>query len=102
MDPIRKLKIVVLFLVAFALFGAFVSIANSDELYDYEVYGQNKRTGLTVAGHMWEQDKEGNLKAKVWGEFNIHEQCFGAWIGRGVAQVGCENGIQYVLIVLEE
>jgi hypothetical protein len=77
-------------------------MADATELYDYKVYGQNKKSGLMVAGHLWEQDKEGNVLAKVWDEFEIQDQCFGAWVGYGVAQVGCENGIQYVLEVVEK
>ena len=77
-------------------------MAGAEELYDYKVYGQNKHTGLVVAGHLWEIDKKGNLKAKIYDEMEIKDQCFGAWVGYGVAQVGCENGYQYVLEVVEE
>jgi hypothetical protein len=77
-------------------------MADANELYDYKVYGQNKSTGLMVAGHLWEQDKEGTVLAKIWDEFEIQDQCLGAWVGYGVAQVGCENGVEYVLEVVEK
>jgi hypothetical protein len=103
MDPIRKLKAIILILVMLIVFGAFFCIkTDADELHDYKVYGQNKSTGLMVAGHAWETDKEGNLLAKVWDEFEINDECRGNWVGYGVAQVVCENGVEYVLEVVEK
>lgn len=85
-----------------ALVFAMCFTAKAEELYNYKVYGQNVRTGLTVAGHMWETDKNGNVKAKVYDEFTIQDRCNGTWVGHGVAQVGCGNGYQYVLVVVEK
>jgi len=93
------LNILAFCVVLMLLFGRG---AGAEELYDYKVYGQNKHTGLVVVGHLWEIDKKGNLKAKIYDEMEIKDQCFGAWVGYGVAQVGCENGYQYVLMVVEE
>jgi hypothetical protein len=101
MDLQRRFTQVVLALVAVILLVAFAS-ARADELYEYKVYGQNKSTGLRVAGHAWETDKEGNLLAKVWDEFEIKDECKGQWVGYGVAQVVCENGVEYVLEVVEK
>ena len=71
------------------------------ELNTYKVSGQNLHTGLRVAGQAWEQDKEGNIKAKVYDKTQIFDQCWGAWAAYGVMQVGCENGEQYVLEVVK-
>ena len=71
------------------------------ELNTYKVTGQNLHTGLRVAGQAWEQDKEGNIKAKVYDKMEIYDQCWGAWMAYGVMQVGCENGEQYILEVVE-
>lgn len=101
MDTQKRLTQIVLALVAIILLVAF-STAKAEEYYHYKVYGQNKRTGLTVAGHMWESDKNGNVKAKVYDEFTIQDQCNGTWVGHGVAEVGCGNGYQYVLMVVEK
>ena len=73
----------------------------ADELNTYEVSGQNLHTGLRVVGLAWEQDKKGNIKAKVYDKMQIYDQCWGAWVAYGVMQVGCENGEQYVLEVVE-
>lgn len=102
MDYQRRFTQVVLALVAIILLVAFAS-ARADELFNYKVHGQNKMTGLVVAGNMWEQDKDkGLVKAKVYDEMTIQDQCNGVWVGYGVAEVGCENGYQYVLMVVEE
>ncbi|MDY0251440.1 MAG: hypothetical protein RBR45_15550 [Pseudomonas sp.] len=71
------------------------------ELNTYKVSGENLHTGLRVAGQAWEQDKEGNIKAKVYDKMQIFDQCWGAWVAYGVMQVGCENGEQYMLEVVE-
>jgi len=93
----------VLFIVAVMLVvGTLVSLANAEELYQYKVSGHNDHTGLRVVGRMQETDKQGNLKARVYDEMEVKEQCFGAWVAYGVAQVGCENGHQYILEVVEE
>lgn len=97
-----KLKCIILIVVFLLIFGAFISKINAEELYNYEVYGQNMRTGLTVAGYMWESDKDGNITAKVFDELEIQDECNGTWVGRGVARVGCGNGYQYVLMVVEK
>lgn len=98
----NKLKSVVLIIVALIIYGGFISFANSDELYHYKAHGQNKKSGLVVAGQIWEADKNGTLTAKIWDEFEIQEQCRGSWVGYGVAQLHCENGIDYVLEVVED
>ena len=85
-----------------SLVFAMCFTAKAEELYNYKVYGQNVRTGLTVAGYIWEADKAGNVKAKVFDMLDVQDQCFGTWVGHGVAQVGCGNGYQYVLVVVEE
>lgn len=97
----QKFTQVVLVLVTIILLVAFAT-CKADELYNYKVAGQNKNTGLVVVGRVWEIDKQGNLKAKIYDELTIQDQCFGAWVGHGVAQVGCENGYQYVVRVTEE
>jgi hypothetical protein len=102
MDAQRKFTQIVLVIVTIILLAAFVSAAKSEELYNYKVYGQNKQTGLTVAGVLWESDKQGNLRGKVYDEFSVQDQCNGTWVGYGVAQVGCGNGYQYVLRVIEK
>lgn len=102
MDAQRKFTQVVLVIVTIILLAAFVSASKAEELYNYKVYGQNKKTGLVVAGKVWEKDKEGNVTAKIWDEFEIQEQCQGSWVGYGVAQVSCKNGAEYVLEVVEE
>lgn len=76
-------------------------LASAEELYSYKAYGQNKSNGLFVAATIWEADKNGNLRAKVQDELLILNQCWGVWTGMGIAQVGCENGIQYILKVVE-
>jgi hypothetical protein len=96
-----KLKLIILITIALFVFGCIISIANSEELYSYKVHGQNVKTGLMVAGQVWESDKSGNIIAKVWDEFDIHEQCAGSWVGYGVAKVSCDNGNEYVLEVSE-
>ena len=101
MNAQRKLIQVVLVIVSIILLAAFAS-ARADELYDYKVHGQNKQTGLVVAGHIWETDKQGNLKAKIFDEMTIQDQCYGSWVGYGVAQVGCENGHQYIVRIIEK
>ena len=73
----------------------------AEELNTYKVSGENLHTGLRVVGQAWEQDKEGNIKAKVYDKMKIYDQCWGAWVAYGVMQVGCENGEQYVLEVVE-
>ena len=84
------------------LIFAMCLTARAEELYNYEVYGQNMRTGLTVAGYMWEADKDGNIRAKVFDMLEVQDQCNGTWVGHGVARVGCGNGYQYVLMVVEK
>ena len=98
----RKFTQVGLVVVTIILLAAFVSASKSEELNHYDVYGQNKQTGLTVAGKLWESDKQGNLHGKVYDELTVQDQCNGAWVGYGVAQVGCGNGYQYVLMVVEK
>ena len=97
----QKFTQVVLVLVATILLVAFAT-CKADELYNYKASGQNKNTGLVVVGYIWETDKQGNLKAKIYDEMTIQDACFGTWVGHGVAQVGCGNGYQYVLVVVEE
>ena len=89
-------SIVVLFVLLF-----IAKLVHADELNTYKVTGQNLHTGLRVAGQAWEQDKEGNIKAKVYDKMKIYDQCWGVWVAYGVMQVGCENGEQYVLEVVE-
>lgn len=101
MDSVLKCKCIILIVVLLLIFGAFVAKLNADELYNYKVTGQNKSTGLVVVGHVWETDKQGNLRAKIYDELTIQDQCFGTWVGQGVAQVGCGNGYQYVVTVVE-
>ena len=74
----------------------------ADELYNYKIYGQNKETGLVVAGHVWEADKNGSLVAKIYDKMEIVDQCFGQWVGYGVAEIKCENGHTYVVEVVED
>ena len=76
-------------------------LARADKLSTYKVSGQNLHTGLRVVGQAWEQDKEGNIKAKVYDKMKIYDQCWGSWVAYGVMQVGCENGEQYILEVVE-
>lgn len=102
MDPFKKLKLVIIFALLLIITGTIVSVVNSEELYSYKVTGQNVKTGLIVAGQVWESDKNGNIVAKIWDEFQIHEQCAGSWAGYGVAEVRCDNGNKYVLEVIEE
>lgn len=90
-------SIIILLVVLF-----IVKAVRAEELYNYEVYGQNMRTGLTVAGYMWEADKDGNIRAKVFDMLEVQDQCNGTWVGHGVARVGCGNGYQYVLMVVEK
>ena len=97
----QKFTKVVLVLVTIILLVAFAT-CKADELYNYKVHGQNKQTGLVVVGHVWETDKQGNLRAKIWDEMAVQDACFGCWVGYGVAQVGCENGYQYILKVVEK
>jgi len=101
MNSFYKLKCIILIIVLLLIFGAFVSRINADELNTYKVSGQNLHTGLRVVGQAWEQDKEGNILAKVYDKMQIYDQCWGAWVAYGVMQVGCENGEQYVLEVVE-
>ena len=101
MNAGQRFTQVVLVIVTIIILTAFAT-ARAEEFYNYKVFGQNKRTGLTVAGHMWETDKSGNVKAKVYDEFTIQDQCNGTWVGHGVAEVGCGNGYQYVLMVVEK
>ena len=104
MDPVYKMKCILLVIVFLLIFGAFIFIskANAEELCYYDMWGQNKQTGLMVAARIWETDKEGNLHGKVYDEMSVEDQCNGTWIGHGVAQVGCGNGYQYVLRVIEK
>lgn len=102
MDPVHKMKCILLVIVFLLIFGAFISKANAEELFHYDMYGQNKQTGLMVAARIWETDKGGNLHGKVYDEMTVQEQCNGTWVGYGVAQVGCGNGYQYVLRVVEK
>lgn len=89
-------SIVVLFVLLF-----IAKLVRADELNTYKVSGQNLHTGLRVVGQAWEQDKDGNIKAKVYDKMQIYDQCWGAWVAYGAMQVGCENGEQYVLEVVE-
>ena len=102
MDPVRKLKCILFVVVFMLIFGVFVSKINADELCHYDMYGQNKSNGLMVVAKVWESDKQGNLKGKVWDEITVQDQCNGTWVGYGVAQLGCGNGVQYVLRVVEK
>ena len=95
-------KTFAVFTVAFLVLFVMSLIVEAEELYNYEVYGQNMRTGLAVAGYMWESDKDGNITAKVFDELEIQDECNGTWVGHGVARVGCGNGYQYVLMVVEK
>jgi len=87
--------------LVFLLLFLASSIAYAEELYSYKVSGHNVHTGLRVVGQAWEQDKKGNLKAKVYDELTIQDHCYGFWVAYGVMQVGCENGHQYILEVVE-
>ena len=89
-------SIIVLFVLLF-----IAKLVRADELNTYKVSGENLHTGLRVAGQAWEQDKDGNIKAKVYDKMEIFDQCWGAWVAYGTMQVGCENGEQYVLEVVE-
>lgn len=102
MNSFYKLKCIILIVVLLLIFGAFVSRINAEELNTYKVSGQNLHTGLRVVGQAWEQDKEGNILAKVYDKMQIYDQCWGAWVAYGVMQVGCENGEQYLLEVVEK
>lgn len=93
------MKSVFCIIVAYAVF-CFVCYA--EELYDYRVYGQSKKTGFAVAGQLWETDKRGAVKAKVYDETLVLDNCNGTWSGRGIALVECGNGCKYVLKVVEE
>ena len=77
------------------------STAYAAELGNYRVTGENLHTGLRVVGMAWEQDREGSLKAKVYDMMSTQDECNGSWVGKGVMQVGCGNGHQYVLEVVE-
>jgi hypothetical protein len=87
--------------LVFLLLFLFSSVVYAEELYSYKVSGHNVHTGLRVVGQAWEQDKNGNILAKVYDEFSILDHCYGSWVGYGVMQVGCENGYQYILEVVE-
>ena len=89
-------SIVVLFVILFV-----IKVVGADELNTYKVSGENIHTGLRVVGQAWEQDKEGNILAKVYDKMQIYDQCQGSWVAYGVMQVGCENGEQYMLEVVE-
>jgi hypothetical protein len=97
----RRFFLLVMLAMLAAIFILIAKVSSADELYNYKVYGQNKQSGLMVAGHVWETDKQGNVLGKLWDEFEINDNCKGAWVGYGVAQVLCENGIEYVLEVVE-
>ena len=101
MNPVFNLKCILAMVLFLLFFGACISKLNAEELYTYKVSGVNQHTGLRVVGQVWEQDKEGHFLAKVWDEFSIQDQCNGTWVAYGVIQVGCENGYQYVLEVVE-
>ena len=101
MNAGQRFTQVILVIVTIIIFVVF-ALARADELYNYKVRGQNKKTGLVVAGHVWETDKQGNLKAKIYDEMTIQDECYGTWVGHGAAQVGCGNGYQYALVVVEE
>ena len=102
MDPVRKLKCIIAVIVILVLYGFLISKLNASDLHFYDMWGQNKQTGLMVAARIWESDKEGNLHGKVYDEMSVQDQCNGTWVGYGVAQVGCGNGYQYVLRVVEK
>ena len=89
-------SVIILLVVLF-----IVKLARANELNTYKVTGENLHTGLRVAGQAWEQDKEGNIRAKVYDKMQIYDQCWGTWVAYGTMQVGCENGEQYVLEVIE-
>ena len=72
----------------------------SEELYKYKVYGKNKETGLVVAGEMEEVDKNGRVKAKIHDELSTLKSCNGTWVGKGKAEVKCENGHRYKVTVV--
>ena len=75
--------------------------AKAEELYSYEVYGQNKSSGLYVAGLMQEVDKSGHVKAKILDRLDVFDECLGTWQGKGIAKVECSNKNEYILKVVE-
>lgn len=77
------------------------TISSAEELNNYEVYGQNIQSGLYVAGLMWEQDKKGNVKARILDKLDVFDECKGQWAGKGIAKVTCSNFNEYVLKVVE-
>ena len=89
-------SVIIIFIVLF-----IVKLVRAEELNTYKVSGENLHTGLRVVGQAWEQDKEGNILAKVYDKMQIYDQCQGSWVAYGVMQVGCENGEQYMLEVVE-
>ena len=97
MNQNKKVNGFLLFLVI--MFPAFLF---ADELYNYKIYGQNKKTGLVVAGHVWESDKNGNLVAKIYDKMQIQDQCVGQWVGYGVAEISCESGDGYIVEVVKQ
>lgn len=86
------------FIIFYLLFD--IMTLEAEELHTYRVWGRNQHTGLMVAGWMWEQGKDGLLKAKIMDELQEFEECNGSWVGYGVARIGCENGHQYQLEVV--
>ena len=103
MNAGQRFTQVILVIVTIIILAAFAyTKANSSDLHFYDMWGQNKQTGLMVAARIWETDKEGSLHGKVYDEMTVQDQCNGTWVGYGVAQVGCGNGYQYVLRVVEK
>lgn len=88
-------------LVASSVVLSISTISSAEELNNYEVYGQNIQSGLYVAGLMWEQDKKGNVKARILDKLDVFDECKGQWAGKGIAKVTCSNFNEYVLKVVE-
>ena len=87
--------------VASTVILSISTISSAEELNNYEVYGQNIQSGLYVAGLMWEQDKNGNVKARILDRLDVLDECKGQWAGKGIAKVTCSNFNEYILRVVE-
>lgn len=85
----------------FLIVALALKVADAQELYHYKVHGENNSTGLVVAGWMWEHEVKGDVRAKIMDQMSVLQECNGSWVGKGVARVGCENGQQYYLEVVE-
>ena len=96
------MKLIDIAIIPAILIAACVSTTNADELNNYNVYGQDAKTGLYVSAIMWETDKSGNVKARVLDKLDVFDDCRGTWQGKGVAKVTCSNLYEYVLKVVEK